>query len=61
MKRQLFMIKQSTKLFGVVALSAAIAVGCSASPAASPSSNNCCSRARGQGSQNGQNCQAKDW
>ncbi|KRE51931.1 efflux RND transporter periplasmic adaptor subunit [Paenibacillus sp. Soil724D2] len=36
MKRQLFMIKQSTKLFGVVALSAAIAVGCSASPAASP-------------------------
>ncbi|SDM92071.1 RND family efflux transporter, MFP subunit [Paenibacillus sp. yr247] len=36
MKRQLFTIKQSAKLFGVVVLSAAIAVGCSASPAASP-------------------------
>lgn len=36
MKRQLFMIKQSTKIFGVLALSAAIAVGCSASPAVSP-------------------------
>ncbi|OPH47556.1 efflux transporter periplasmic adaptor subunit [Paenibacillus ferrarius] len=36
MKRQLFTIKQSAKLFGIVALSAAIAVGCSASPAASP-------------------------
>ena len=36
MKRQLFTIKQSSKLFGVVALSAAIAVGCSASPAGSP-------------------------
>ncbi|NEW05318.1 efflux RND transporter periplasmic adaptor subunit [Paenibacillus sp. SYP-B3998] len=38
MKRQLFTIKQSTKLFGIVALSAAIAVGCSSTPAASPSS-----------------------
>lgn len=37
MKRQLFTIKQSAKLFGVVALSAAIIAGCSASPAASPS------------------------
>ncbi|WP_235959052.1 efflux RND transporter periplasmic adaptor subunit [Paenibacillus silvestris] len=37
MKRQLFTIKQSAKLFGVVALSAAIFAGCSASPAASPS------------------------
>lgn len=36
MKRQLFMIKQSTKIFGVLALSAAIAVGCSSSPAVSP-------------------------
>jgi HlyD family secretion protein len=37
MKRQLFTIKQSAKLFGVVALSVAIAAGCSASsPAASP-------------------------
>lgn len=37
MKRQLFTIKQSAKLIGVVALSAAIVAGCSASPAASPS------------------------
>ncbi|MFD0697284.1 efflux RND transporter periplasmic adaptor subunit [Paenibacillus sp. GCM10027628] len=36
MKRQLFTIKRSVKLFGIVALSAAIAVGCSAAPAASP-------------------------
>ncbi|KRE69845.1 RND transporter [Paenibacillus sp. Soil750] len=36
MKRQLFMIKQSTKIFGVLALSAAIAVGCSSTPAVSP-------------------------
>ncbi|TXK85818.1 efflux RND transporter periplasmic adaptor subunit [Paenibacillus sp. N3.4] len=36
MKRQLLTIKQSAKLFGIVALSAAIAVGCSATPAASP-------------------------
>jgi HlyD family secretion protein len=39
MKRQLLTIKQSVKLFGVVALSAAIAVGCSAAPAASPTSS----------------------
>ncbi|UKS30234.1 efflux RND transporter periplasmic adaptor subunit [Paenibacillus sp. HWE-109] len=36
MKRQLFTIKQSAKLFGIVVLSAAIVAGCSASPAASP-------------------------
>ncbi|MBD0379228.1 efflux RND transporter periplasmic adaptor subunit [Paenibacillus sedimenti] len=38
MKRQLFTIKRSAKLIGIVALSAAIAVGCSAAPAASPTS-----------------------
>ncbi|MEW9698034.1 efflux RND transporter periplasmic adaptor subunit [Paenibacillus sp. SI8] len=36
MKRQLLTVKQSVKLFGIVALSAAIAAGCSAAPAASP-------------------------
>lgn len=36
MKRQLLTIKQSAKIIGIVALSAMIVAGCTASPAASP-------------------------
>jgi len=36
MKRQLLTIKRSAQIFGIVALSAAILAGCSAAPAASP-------------------------
>ncbi|MDD9270079.1 efflux RND transporter periplasmic adaptor subunit [Paenibacillus sp. GCM10023248] len=37
MKRQLLTMKESAKFIGIVALSAAIVTGCTASPAASPS------------------------
>ncbi|MBP1961342.1 efflux RND transporter periplasmic adaptor subunit [Paenibacillus aceris] len=47
MKRQLFTIKQSAKLFGVVAISAAIAVGCSATPAASPTATSAAAAEQG--------------